>query len=669
MTVPGELLISVMSAEKQPELAQVLKKHHLTSHQVQTGVVKLQWRQLQQQQQQQLLLLQWQWQSFWAPYIRQLPPRFTNLMTWQPAAVQALQRPHAQAAAAAAVDKARHEWCAAQPALQQLGLAKKWCSLPAWRWASSCLLSRTMYHPDDPECGCLTPLADLHNYGPPAAPFTPQLLQDAAALVTQQQQQQQRHQEGQQQRVSTHSCAPGVQVSAACSDRMHIQQHCNRSIQQPQQQQGQGSCCKYGAGPPDALQSSSDSHCAPHNEAASTGATDQTNRLQDRLGQGGCCGAADPAPGSCADGRDSPVAVCGDGAWDAAAGVYSIVARQRSAAADQPSFTTMLLLPLFMAFRICACKFVALAGSLLNNVILVHKRYRAVACFHFAHDAGQGRVSSSWGRSAWRYQPGQEVFLCYGRHTNLDLLELYGFMLEANPHDTAQLSVTMLREQFDLQLQQQQQQQHVAAELQRHQSSRQQQHHKQGRQHRWCGQVTLNIAAADCFVHLNGQPSWQLLAALRSSVASSSHQGKSQAHLALVGTAISASNELFVLRMLQAVCEQELQLMCGTDEENEQVLQCRSFLITADAVGLTGCGPVGKPPVGCQQHDELHHHKQQQVHFHHQQRQQQQEHEKRLHQYQCRQLAMLWKFSQKLILGRCVAECQQSIAMLLRLFD
>jgi hypothetical protein len=40
MTVPGELLISVMSAEREPELAQVLKRHHLSSLQVQPGVFR-----------------------------------------------------------------------------------------------------------------------------------------------------------------------------------------------------------------------------------------------------------------------------------------------------------------------------------------------------------------------------------------------------------------------------------------------------------------------------------------------------------------------------------------------------------------------------------------------------------------------------------------------------
>ena len=33
-----------------------------------------------------------------------------------------------------------------------------------------------------------------------------------------------------------------------------------------------------------------------------------------------------------------------------------------------------------------------------------------------------------------RYEAGDQVFLCYGRHTNLELLEHYGFMLDDNPH-------------------------------------------------------------------------------------------------------------------------------------------------------------------------------------------------------------------------------------------
>lgn len=59
--------------------------------------------------------------SLWHPYLLQLPRQFTTFMTWPPAAVQALQVQYAQEAAAAAQHKARSEWAAARPALQELG--------------------------------------------------------------------------------------------------------------------------------------------------------------------------------------------------------------------------------------------------------------------------------------------------------------------------------------------------------------------------------------------------------------------------------------------------------------------------------------------------------------------------------------------------------------------
>jgi hypothetical protein len=59
--------------------------------------------------------------SFWHPYLQQLPRHFTTLMAWPQQAQQQLQLPHAQQAAAAAVDTARSEWLAARAALQELG--------------------------------------------------------------------------------------------------------------------------------------------------------------------------------------------------------------------------------------------------------------------------------------------------------------------------------------------------------------------------------------------------------------------------------------------------------------------------------------------------------------------------------------------------------------------
>lgn len=37
------------------------------------------------------------------------------------------------------------------------------------------------------------------------------------------------------------------------------------------------------------------------------------------------------------------------------------------------------------------------------------------------------------------YERGEQVFLCYGHYTNLELLALYGFVLPENPHDEVQL--------------------------------------------------------------------------------------------------------------------------------------------------------------------------------------------------------------------------------------
>lgn len=59
--------------------------------------------------------------SVWAPYIQQLPRHYTTCANWGPAAVEAMQLQHAQAAASAAITKARQEWTTARPVLQQLG--------------------------------------------------------------------------------------------------------------------------------------------------------------------------------------------------------------------------------------------------------------------------------------------------------------------------------------------------------------------------------------------------------------------------------------------------------------------------------------------------------------------------------------------------------------------
>ena len=42
------------------------------------------------------------------------------------------------------------------------------------------------------------------------------------------------------------------------------------------------------------------------------------------------------------------------------------------------------------------------------------------------------------------YAAGEQVFLCYGKYTNLELLEHYGFLFDRNDHDRAHLAVELL---------------------------------------------------------------------------------------------------------------------------------------------------------------------------------------------------------------------------------
>lgn len=44
---------------------------------------------------------------------------------------------------------------------------------------------------------------------------------------------------------------------------------------------------------------------------------------------------------------------------------------------------------------------------------------------------------------------GSQVYLCYGRYTNLSMLELYGFLLDTNPHDQALLPLEVVQAAMD----------------------------------------------------------------------------------------------------------------------------------------------------------------------------------------------------------------------------
>lgn len=133
-----------------------------------------------------------------------------------------------------------------------------------------------------------------------------------------------------------------------------------------------------------------------------------------------------------------------------------------------------------------------------------------------------------------RYAKGDEVFLCYGRHTNLELLEHYGFVLQDNPHDT----VILTPDKFPPAVQQQ----------------------------------LLSLGTA-CTLHADGNPSWELLRALRLAGMTADERRES-AFLVLQDRPVSSRVERWVAETLQQACQSTLSALPTSLEHDEGVLQC-----------------------------------------------------------------------------------------------
>lgn len=126
------------------------------------------------------------------------------------------------------------------------------------------------------------------------------------------------------------------------------------------------------------------------------------------------------------------------------------------------------------------------------------------------------------------YLPGEQVFMCYGAHTNLQLLEHYGFVLGDNPHDMLPLQRSSLG---------------------------------------------LNdggsISAPECYIHANGAPSWAVLLALRLHFGG---HATLNAQRALAGEPIAAAEERLVMEKIVQLCQQTLDSVETSLEEDEQQL-------------------------------------------------------------------------------------------------
>ena len=144
------------------------------------------------------------------------------------------------------------------------------------------------------------------------------------------------------------------------------------------------------------------------------------------------------------------------------------------------------------------------------------------------------------------------MFLCYGRHTNSELLQHYGFVLpgEENPHDTALLPPQLLPAAVWQQL---------AGHAADNGSS-------QGSE---TGSDWLEgPAAAVCYLHASGAPSWDLLRVLRLGCATSAER-RSSSYLALQDRAISAGSERGTFEALKAACDAALAALPTTLQQDE----------------------------------------------------------------------------------------------------
>ncbi|CAN6464108.1 unnamed protein product [Victoria cruziana] len=125
------------------------------------------------------------------------------------------------------------------------------------------------------------------------------------------------------------------------------------------------------------------------------------------------------------------------------------------------------------------------------------------------------------------YSRGEQVLLCYGTYSNLELLEHYGFLLRDNPNDKVLI-------------------QHPSENLS------------------WTKGVR--------HIQPDGKPSFALLCALRLSVIPP-NQRKAVGHLAHAGLMLSVDNEIAVMKILLKICEDLLSELPSSMEEDCSLLE------------------------------------------------------------------------------------------------
>ncbi|KAJ8618419.1 hypothetical protein MRB53_014605 [Persea americana] len=127
------------------------------------------------------------------------------------------------------------------------------------------------------------------------------------------------------------------------------------------------------------------------------------------------------------------------------------------------------------------------------------------------------------------YKKGEQVLLCYGSYSNLELLEHYGFLLKSNPSDRAFI-------QLDMSIR----------------SS-----------HSWPND--------SLYIQQDGKPSFALLSALRL-WATAPNLRREVGHLAYSGSLLSTENEVSVMKWLSKKCQGLLETLPTSMEEDGLLL-------------------------------------------------------------------------------------------------
>lgn len=127
------------------------------------------------------------------------------------------------------------------------------------------------------------------------------------------------------------------------------------------------------------------------------------------------------------------------------------------------------------------------------------------------------------------YKKGDQVLLCYGTYTNLELLEHYGFLLQENPNDKVFIPLEPAI------------------------------------------YFSTSWSMESLYIHHNGKPSFALLAALRL-WATPQNKRKSVGHLVYSGSQLSADNEIFITKWLSKTCATVLKNLPTSIDEDTLLL-------------------------------------------------------------------------------------------------